>query len=248
MDLANFISRAIREDRVVHVDDSMIGYPEPDTVYWSQNPSHLDIVEKEWYQGAILEPIEFGLRFHKQLDTQTIMGTNFNVYRYTCRGAKVCQTEICPEAVNWLPSSARRVKCPECNKAISSIVKCRVVFYYLEEQHADEKIQILYCKGYHSHGTVTPNKIPVWFQKEIERLAQTTDIRPSDIHNGEKTKFNMFAHCLALSNLDKVGQIISSARRSAIGVLYGARSCPTESVQAIRSLVEKNRKDLMKRK
>lgn len=250
MSLVDKLSAAVRENRVLYVSSQMVAYPKPGILYWVNEPSKLDIIHERYYDRAILEPIQYGLRLNKELTMHSVFNRQFDAFRFTCSGAKICQNGECNENKNenWISSSARREKCYRCKKEISKTMPCPAVFYYLVEQSAEEKIQLLYCDKEHSHGYVTPHKIPAWIEDEIMNLARTTSITAGEIHRGKGTKFNFFAYCPALANLDKVDKLLNKARKSSIGVLHGARSCPSESISAIRAIVAKNEAELKKSK
>lgn len=248
MSLTDRLCAAMRENRVRYISDKMVACPEPGILYWANEPSKLDIVHQQYYDRAILAPVQYGLKLNKELTMQNVFNRQFDVFRYTCQGAKMCQNEHCSEYKNknWISSAARRRKCHQCKQQMSNKVHCPVAYYYLIEQSAEERIQLLYSDREHSHGSVAPHKIPVWFEAEIQTLARTTSITAGAIHRGKGTRFNFFAHCPALANLDKIDKLLSKARKTSVGILYGARSCPSESIGAVRAIVAKNGAELKK--
>lgn len=244
INLVQELTRAIREERKVEIETTMVPSPLPNVLYWSEEPSKLDPVNKEYFQEAILQNVQYGMKARKQMAMTTVDLLDFDVFPYKCRGAKRCTNETCQAAISWQTTAARKEKCSACDRNMMQVLPCEVVFYHLVQRHADEPIQALYSTGRHSHGALVPHKIPIWFTREIEKLARTTDIVPSDVHAGRMTKFNFFAHCLALVDLDKIGRLINNARKNSIGIVHGGSSCPTDALTISKAMVAKNKREL----
>lgn len=232
---------AIVTQRIISIKRKMRYYPVPSTIYIAEKPSSLDIMSGRYYDGAILQDVQYGLQDKNPLRSIFMFSRRWSVHQYYCRGAKPCASIRCKRA---FPSQSRVAKCTTCTSPIQALVRCNVKFYYLVEIGADAPAQVLFSVGQHSHGAPMPNKIPIWHRIAIEDATHLQHLTARMVQNGIGLPFNLLPSCAAMVNRDVVQNLLQSFKRNKAAAIRSGPCGPRDLPGVVKRQLTLNKEAL----